>query len=258
LSIAPLDNRDSQMMSLWGKMAYDRLEQIAERLLSKLRRQPNTWLPTEGPVVVLAPHPDDEVIGCGGTLRKHVLSGHRVTVIYLTRGEKSCTSKGLSEKQRADLREKEARASCAVLGISDAIFLNGRDMDIASSNDLESDLLDILESRRPRVLYIPHVADNHIDHQAAHSLAVKAIRCVHGQPECLILGYEIWSPLRADCAVDITHVMPSKIRAIRCHRSQLLVANYVAMIKPLAFYRARTMLSRDGYAEAFERYPSDP
>ena len=78
-------------------------------------------------MIVIAPHPDDEVIGCGGTIRRHVRGGDPVSVIYLTRGENSRGYPWLSPAEKQAKRVVEARASCAVLGVSDSVFLDGAD-----------------------------------------------------------------------------------------------------------------------------------
>ena len=66
-------------------------------------------------VLVISPHPDDESIGCGGTLRKHALDGDSVHVIFLTSGERGGHGRSLEETAR--IREQEAKTAASVLGV---------------------------------------------------------------------------------------------------------------------------------------------
>src|SRR5262245_36429047 len=71
-------------------------------------------------VLVLSPHPDDESLGCGGTIRKHVVEGDRVHVIFITSGERG--GHGRSKEETKMVREQEARDAAKVLGIAKVDF----------------------------------------------------------------------------------------------------------------------------------------
>jgi LmbE family N-acetylglucosaminyl deacetylase len=72
-------------------------------------------------ILVFAPHPDDDIIGCGGSMAKHISQGNRVQVVYLTSGEAG--SHKYSKAELAVIREGEARQATASLGIKDVNFL---------------------------------------------------------------------------------------------------------------------------------------
>lgn len=79
-------------------------------------------------VIVISPHPDDDVIGCGGTIRKHVVDGDEVHVVYLTSGEWGIGEEHGSLEERAGWRETEAGvASGQVLGVQGGHFLRAPD-----------------------------------------------------------------------------------------------------------------------------------
>lgn len=214
------------------------------------------WEPAGGPVVVIAPHPDDEVIGCGGTLRRHVECGDPVCVIYLTRGESSRGFPWLTESERQDTRQREAIAGCAQLGVCDTVFLNGVDGKLSSGavvRRVTRQLAELLTARRPKVIYVPHADDKHEDHGAAFRMTSHLVQDL--LPGAKLYQYELWSPLTADFAVDITAQMRVKVKAIHCHRLPLDAFNYVNTTVGLAAYRSGTLLQRTGYAEAFKRTP---
>lgn len=238
---------------------------IANTFLSRLRRRVRTWIATQPPagdgwhpagghVMVIAPHPDDEVIGCGGTVCRHIDAGDPVSVIYLTRGESSRGYPWLSPLEKQNKRMQEALSSCAILGVHDTLFLNGADGNLADASvmaDLSRDVAGAMAARSPKVIYVPHADDNHPDHIAAHRMTIDLARAYSPRPT--VYQYELWSPLYADFAVDITRQMPAKVKAIKRHELALDAFDYVSTMIGLAAYRSGTLLQRKGYAEAFRR-----
>ena len=84
-------------------------------------------------VMVFAPHPDDDIIGCGGSLIMHKKNGAEIVVVYMTSGDKGGKSSKSSKRAKsssnkvARIREQEAQNACALLGITELIFLRERD-----------------------------------------------------------------------------------------------------------------------------------
>jgi LmbE family N-acetylglucosaminyl deacetylase len=214
------------------------------------------WAAAEGAVLFVAPHPDDEVIGCGGTMLRHADAGDAVTIVYLTRGERSRGYPWLSAAERKTKRVAEAKASCSVLGVKDAVFLDGIDgrcgePEVAEA--LTAQLSAVINSRNPKIIYVPHADDNHPDHVAAYQVVSQIVRNTDWRPK--IYQYELWSPLDADFAVDVTDQMKRKVKAVKRHHLALDAFNYIPTMMGLAAYRSGTLLQRKGYAEAFKRTP---
>ena len=238
---------------------------IANTWLSRLRRKVRTiiarqppandgWQAVGGHVMVIAPHPDDEVIGCGGTICRHVAAGDAVSVIYLTRGESSRGYPWLSPAEKQAKRMQEALDSCAILGVRDTLFLEGADGNLNDREvmaNLSREVGNAIASRKPRLIYAPHADDNHADHIAAYHMVLDLCRCASPRP--MVYQYELWSPLKADFGVDITRQMPAKVKAIKRHELALDAFDYVSTMIGLAAYRSGTILQRKGYAEAFRR-----
>src|ERR1043165_2622614 len=111
--------------------------------------------------LVLAPHPDDEAIGCGGTLRWHVEQGDEVHVIFLTSGEDGV--RGQTPGETARIREREARAAAKVLGYGTLEFWREPDGKLRSTTAIRNRLAEKLRSFRPHLLYVPHPGEMHPD-----------------------------------------------------------------------------------------------
>ncbi len=207
-------------------------------------------------VLVIAPHPDDEVIGCGGAIRLRVERGERVSVVFLTSGELGL--RHLPKQKAWRIREAEARRAAKILGLARLHFLRQPDWMLADRAAATAKLLRlVLETARPRVVYLPHPDDGHPDHQIALPILRAALRrCRNLKPE--LLAYEIWTPLTAhDVVVDISRVMARKLRALRAHRSQLGEFDYMKAVAGLNQFRG-TLAGKCRFAEVFQNLsPSD-
>lgn len=201
-------------------------------------------------VFVLAPHPDDEVLGCGGALCRHVAAGDRVIAVFLTSGELGL--KSVPQEKAWRIREQEARAASRILGLAQVEFLRGPDWGVdAAKVELARALSVIIRRERPQLIYLPHPADEHPDHQAALPLLRLVFRS-RGLAKPELRGYEVWSPLPAfDHVADITAQMPRKLRALRAHRSQLAEFDYLRAIKGLNQFRGALAAKRP-FAEVFQ------
>jgi len=195
-------------------------------------------------VLVLAPHPDDEAIACGGALCLHADKGDRVTVVFLTSGELGLKDLGRDEVRQ--IREAEARAAAEILGVRDLAFLRCTDSQVGAELSNATALLQpILERERPQLIYLPHAQEWHPDHKAAAELA----QCVPESAE--LLFYEIWTPIQQpQHIIDITAVWDRKLAAVRAHASQMTQWPYERAVQGLNQYRA-AMSGRAGYAEAY-------
>lgn len=201
-------------------------------------------------VLVVAPHPDDEAIGCGGTLRKHVISGDAVDVVFLSSGELGL--KDLPAERARDIRESEAQSAAAVLGCRTSTFLRGPDWQIKDAQDgLSCRLAEILDTARPSLLYVPHPAEWHPDHQVAAQIVQDAVarsNCVH--PKLML--YEVWTAMMpVHHLEDVSGTIRDKLRAIRCYRSQLTTVRYDRASLALNLHRG-LMSMQCRYAEAFQ------
>ena len=204
------------------------------------------------PVLVLAPHPDDETFGCGGTVRMLTESGVTVDVAFLTRGEQGLEvadpSNLRASQELAEIRSREARAACDVLGVRNIVFLNGRDTQLNEQPELAASIAEILAWGDYQRIFCPWPEDAHEDHRATFSLLRRAIG---SQPtERSIWLYEVWKPLPANTFVPIDRTMGAKRLAMDQYQSQLSQLNYREGFMGLAAYRS-LFCPTSSYAEAF-------
>jgi LmbE family N-acetylglucosaminyl deacetylase len=201
-------------------------------------------------ILVLAPHPDDEAIGCGGALSLHSAKGDRIAAVFLTSGELGLEH--LAREKAWKVRESEARQAAHHLGISVLEFFRLPDW-MAGQHIIRGARLlrPILAAEKPELIYLPHPQDAHPDHQAALPLLRAAWRGVSPRPREL-RAYEVWTPLSEyDQVLDISAVMPRKLRALRDHHSQLREFDYVRAVRGLNQYRG-ALAGKCRYAEVFQ------
>jgi LmbE family N-acetylglucosaminyl deacetylase len=209
------------------------------------------WEPGAESVLVLAPHMDDEVIGCGGTLAQHIARGASVTVAYLTDG----AGGGVAEPGTTlhATRKREAQLALSALGIVHCHFLDAPDGHLMST-PLADKLRAILLDGRYDLVYLPFFLEEHPDHRAASALLLDAAQGTGLAPQCL--GYEIWTPLFPNCLVNIDATVEAKLGALKHYRSQLAESDYAHTQLGLNAYRSAAFLGGTcRHAEAFCSLP---
>lgn len=197
--------------------------------------------PAGNRVVVLAPHPDDEVLGCGGVIRKHIEEGDDVTVLFLTDGRWG--KKPYDNPEHiAQLRQAEAIAACRVLGTTQTHFFGREDGSLNADLKTVKEVLQVVMCCQPEVVYAPHPIDPHPDHRATYKIAEMVLKEMSFQGSLFL--YEVWKPIEPNVIVNITDVMESKLKALSCYASQLALHDYTDMIKSLNRYRMLQMVDR--------------
>lgn len=137
---------------------------------------PEFPLPDAGRVVVVSAHPDDEVLGVGGTIAQLVASGVEVTVVSVTDGERSREGgRSVTERELARIREAELRKALAELGGAEVVRLTVPDAEVAFQGD---EVIAALTRLLPgaRLVLAPWIGDLHGDHEAAGRAALAAAR----------------------------------------------------------------------------------
>ncbi len=192
-------------------------------------------------VVCVGAHPDDPESGCGGTLARYAAAGHRVTVIYLTRGEAGILSK--SHAEAAAVRTAEAEEACRLLGAR-PVFAGQIDGATEINRERAAVLRRLVAAEDPDVVFTHWPLDTHPDHQAAGLLALRA---------CLVLGrklpmyfFEVNSGSQTfgflpNAYVDITDTRQRKKAALLAHASQGGERIYRDHHGPMEAFRGREL-----------------
>lgn len=222
-------------------------------------------------VLVLSPHPDDETLGCGGTIRLLVELNRHIKVVFLTSGDKADPSHRASLVTYKNnlpfpplvkggvgglphttdytlLREKEAEKALRVLEVSDYEFLRFPDRGLFENyEDALERLVKIIEGYIPDTVYSPSPLEINPDHRATANVALE----LQKKHNFRIVFYEVATPIRPNKLIDITKVIKIKWRAIKSYKSQLKIIDYLDINKSLNKFRALTLDKKVQYAEAF-------
>jgi LmbE family N-acetylglucosaminyl deacetylase len=141
----------------------------------------------------VAPHPDDETLGCGGTIIKMREAGVPVTIVFMTNGERS-HQRFVSPAEMGSRRAAEAVAACHKLGVDerDVLFLGLRQGALTADRQVTVDhLLSETVSRRIRQFYVPHRWDGHPDHRATFLIA-RTVAGSLGRKGPAVWEYPVW------------------------------------------------------------------
>lgn len=212
---------------------------------------PLVGLPRFRRVLLLAAHPDDESIGCAGTVALLADGGAEVTAVFATDGEATIGS-ALGPEETGRRRTAEAREACRLLGVRESRFLQHPDGGLPERTEvLGRQLAGLVAELRPDVVLLPWFLDGHPDHQALST----ALASVPLPPELELWGYETWTPLPANRLVDVTRSLERKQAALAAHVTAHLAFD-VSAAASLARWRSIHGLAGQGYAEAFLAAPA--
>lgn len=209
--------------------------------MSDNRRYPDPATTVPERVLMIQAHPDDCEFGSGGTIAKWAAAGAEIIYCSITSGDKGTKDPDITGEELMALREQEQLEAAKVLGVKDVIFLRYLDATLVPDLDLRRDLTRVIRQVRPTALmcfdptarlqgdgYI-----NHPDHIAAGEASLAAVfpscRDRRTFPELLEEGLEpievpsvyLFGTNQADCWIDITDHMDTKLEALSKHASQV-------------------------------------
>lgn len=197
--------------------------------------------PNAKSALVIAPHPDDDVLASGGTMMKLVRTGCRVKVLYLTSG---------SQRTR-----EESKAVSKDLG-TDIEFWHDRAGAIRIDQENIDGLRKVCSQLRPEVVFIPFITDDHDDHRRSAELFYESFK------DNKALGFEVWayqvySTLLPNVVVDITSEMDEKARLINLWESQSQSRDWAHYVRGMNAINSRFLKTNKArYAESFFVVPA--
>jgi LmbE family N-acetylglucosaminyl deacetylase/glycosyltransferase involved in cell wall biosynthesis len=207
-----------------------------------------------GNTLVVAPHPDDEVFGCGGAIVRHVAQGDALLVVIATDGGFP-VSDHQNTNEYATIRKTETLSAADILGYGQPVFLRYPDRSLTADEGLIGTLLDIITNFHPANIYLPAASEIHPDHRALHKAGTEA--AIRYDQDVNLVYYEVGQPLHPNFLHDITDIHPLLDLAMDCFVSQQAVQDYKRHINALHTYRTYTLNREVHYAEAFKMVRSN-
>lgn len=211
-------------------------------------------------VLVIAAHPDDELLGVAGTLRKHVLAGDRVTAVVLSEGASARYESGADT-----ILQRDGKRAAALLGLADLRFLGLPDqrLDTLPLLEVTQKVEAVVDEVRPQIVYTHHWGDANRDHRVVVEAVTIACRPIGDHYPRAMYCFETpssteWSLPSIEAAfvpnhfVDVTDTLEDKLAAMACYATELRPAPHPRSLEAL---RARAaywgQIITRSYAEAF-------
>ena len=237
-----------------GVLRRSMRKQLGAAIINRLQRSAPQFVDGSAVTLVIAPHPDDDVLGCGGVIAQKCAAGQAVHVAFLTDG--SASHRGIDPRELATIRRTEATECARRLGVAPANlhFLDYPDGQVLEidPDSIIGDFLLLLRKISPQAVYIPHLLEPTLDHKVTATCAYEAIQ--RAEVSLKVYEYGIWywhhwpwisilPSLRAysrgilssslkkwfglgclwdfNCVVDIADVLDQKAAALSAHVSQV-------------------------------------
>ena len=204
-------------------------------------------------MLVVAPHQDDETIGCGGVLALQVQAKGSAYVVLLQDGADEYAELGMERKALMDLRNAESRRAAAVIGMEPPIFLSHANLAAEAPQAVE-ELRKLITERRVDSVFVPFFLDGHYDHRTANYILAEALQ---GIPwDLRVLQYEVWGLCFPNVVVVIDQVVEQKLQMLSCFEYANRAVDYVHCTKGLNMYHSRMLGAGEcRYAERFLEIP---
>jgi len=203
-------------------------------------------------VIVIAPHPDDEILGVGGTIARFSDEGVEVYIVIITKGYPP-----LFNEESINIGRKEALEAHKFLNAKETFFLSfpAANLDSIPSREINDKLIDIFKDIKPDIIFIPFNGDVHIDHQRIFLSALVAARPNNSEFPSFIYAYETLSETNWNAPyitpnfvpnvfIDISQYLDKKIEAFKKYKSQVKEFPHersIESLKMLAMLRGSTV-----------------
>ena len=185
-------------------------------------------------ILILAAHPDDEVLGCGGTIAKLADEGAIVRVAFFADGVSSRSGIQVAQQEELNARHTAAQKACDILGVKSVSFGEFPDnrMDTIPLLDITQAVEALISTHRPEMVFTHHAGDVNIDHRRLHEAVVTACRPQSGHPVKTVLSFEVPSSTEWQLSgsapvfvpnwfVDISATLERKLAALEAYAYEL-------------------------------------
>lgn len=211
-------------------------------------------------ILIIAPHADDEILGCGGVIAKYAKNGGRVSVAVMTQGSSRYYS-----REAIELVRQETLKAHDLLNISETFFFDfpAPGLESILKSDINNKLAKLINRVRPTSIFLPFIGDVHSDHVEIFKSSMVALRPISSWQVAQVFAYETLSETNWNAPyltpsfipntyVDISDTIDIKIAAFKCFQSQQKKFPHersIEAIKALAVRRGTTV--HKAAAEAF-------
>lgn len=204
-------------------------------------------------MLVVAPHQDDEVIGCGGAMALQRQSGGALKVVVLQDGADEHSSTALGRDALREKRNAESRAAARVIDAEEPIFFGERNLR-ARMATISARLAEVIDERRIDVLFTPFVLDGHEDHRTCNLIVAEALeKC---RRSVRLWQYEVWGNCIPTVVVVIDEVIGVKLKMLSCFEFANGAVDYANATIGLNMFNSRLLpAGRAKYVEAFFESP---
>lgn len=218
-------------------------------------------------ILVVAAHPDDEILGCGGTIIRHSEENDEVHIMIMAEGITSRDNSRNKDFRHEELKtlHQNTKQAAAIMGVKSIEIFDFPDnrMDSISLLDIVKKIETKIKEFQPNIVYTHHSGDVNIDHMITHNAAVTACRSLPGQSVKRLLFFETLSStewqmqtsskiFKPNWYVEIGKTFEKKLEALRCYSSEMREYPHSRSYEGvgiLAQYRGLAIGEK--YAEAF-------
>jgi LmbE family N-acetylglucosaminyl deacetylase/glycosyltransferase involved in cell wall biosynthesis len=217
----------------YSKVQQFRLRFLVDRIARDLDQERGRPLPAleldqAKSVLVIAPHMDDEVIGCGGLVSLLSQGGSTVTTVFLTDGSLRNLAPSDVAQLRRDRRGESERAA-DILGVERSIYLNIPERNLALAAQDPGPMLRVLDECQPDIVMVPGHFEHHPDHRVACQWLQRALQGSQSRP--LIVCYEVWGSCRPTHLLRLDEASwRRKVRALSMYQTQLRELDYQSLM----------------------------
>ncbi len=211
----------------------------------------NEIIPHPERILVLSPHPDDEVIGCGGTILKYLSTGSAVTVVHITDGSDCAALRGAEPSFRSTARLDEARRVAKYLQIKDLRLWRLPDSLFEVDDELVRKMHELLDELKPDLIFLPFINDLHPDHIKTNHMLYQALQLADNQQDALICFYETWAIVPANAYMATTEYFERKAEALALYPIPMKVVDYIRFCARREAYHHYQFSNNLGFVENF-------
>ena len=207
-------------------------------------------------MLVIAPHQDDEIIGCGGAMLLQKHAGKRVSVIFTQDGGDEYKADGRSRAEQTAIRNHEAQLVARAMGNEEPKFLGYKRLDLEKIGILANDLIVEINRVGADVIFTPFILDHNIHHRQTNYALAEALKGGNMRPK--IIGYEVWGLTIPNIILNIDAVISEKQRLLSFYKSQLSGKDYLHGITGLNMYHSMIYATGEcRFAERFFEIPAE-